>query len=129
MPGYAVVALNFAYYNFVKTHGALRMTPAMAAGIEKSYWTVAELVERCGATWRESVSVHEIFRDQTVWKGEVKVFDLNGHPKAKRCDGWSHPEGENDKGERFVTVLEIPPVESAITAVRASIVADSKRKI
>jgi len=24
------VALNFAYYNFVKAHGALKMTPAMA---------------------------------------------------------------------------------------------------
>ncbi len=44
----AAVALNFAYYNFCKTHGALRMTPAMAAGIESSHWTVAELVERCG---------------------------------------------------------------------------------
>jgi len=44
----AAVALNFAYYNFIKTHKAIRMTPAMAAGIEKSHWTVAELVERCG---------------------------------------------------------------------------------
>jgi len=44
----AAVALNFAYYNFIKTHGAIRMTPAMAAGVEKSHWTVAELVERCG---------------------------------------------------------------------------------
>src|SRR5476651_1790592 len=44
----AAVALNFAYYNFVKTHGAIRMTPAMAAGIEKSHWTVAELVKNCG---------------------------------------------------------------------------------
>lgn len=44
----AAVALNFAYYNFCKRHGALRMTPAMAAGIEPSQWTVAELVERCG---------------------------------------------------------------------------------
>jgi hypothetical protein len=42
------VALNFAYYNFVKTHGAIRMTPAQAAGVEQSAWTVAELVERCG---------------------------------------------------------------------------------
>jgi hypothetical protein len=24
------------------------MTPAMAAGVENSHWTVAELVERCG---------------------------------------------------------------------------------
>ena len=45
---HAAVALNFAYYNFVKTHGALRMTPAMAAGIGNSHWTVEELVKRCG---------------------------------------------------------------------------------
>jgi hypothetical protein len=44
----AAVSLNFAYYNFVKFHGAIRMTPAMAAGVESSAWTVAELVERCG---------------------------------------------------------------------------------
>jgi hypothetical protein len=44
----AAVALNFAYYNFCKVHRAIRCTPAMEAGIEKSHWTVAELVERCG---------------------------------------------------------------------------------
>jgi IS1 family transposase len=44
----AAVALNFAYYNFCKTHKALRMTPAMAAGIESSHWTVADLVRNCG---------------------------------------------------------------------------------
>jgi IS1 family transposase len=44
----AAVALNFAYYNFVKTNKAIRMTPAMAAGVENSFWTVAELIERCG---------------------------------------------------------------------------------
>jgi len=44
----AAIALNLAYYNFCKSHGAIRMTPAQAAGIEASAWTVAELVERCG---------------------------------------------------------------------------------
>ena len=44
----AAVALNFAYYNFCKTHNSLRMTPAQAAGVENSAWTVAELIERCG---------------------------------------------------------------------------------
>ena len=44
----AAVALNFAYYNFCKRHGTLRMTPAMAAGVEKSQWSVAELVEHSG---------------------------------------------------------------------------------
>jgi hypothetical protein len=89
--------------------------------------TVSQL-HNCGAIHVSTVPVHEVFRGQTVWRGEVEVFDLTGHPKAKRCYGWSHPEGEDDAGERFVTVLEMPPVVSAVTAVRASIVADSKRK-
>ncbi len=41
----AAVALYFAYYNFVKPHRTLRMTPAMAAGIERDFWTVEKLVE------------------------------------------------------------------------------------
>ncbi len=41
----AAVALHFAYYNFVKRHGSLRMTPAMFAGIERDFWTVGDLVE------------------------------------------------------------------------------------
>jgi len=45
---HAAVSLNFAYYNLCKRHGAIRMTPAQAAGVENSAWTVAELVERCG---------------------------------------------------------------------------------
>src|SRR6266446_5167238 len=41
----AAVALHFAYYNFVRTNGSLKMTPAMAAGVARSFWTVADLVE------------------------------------------------------------------------------------
>jgi IS1 family transposase len=41
----AAVALHFAYYNFVKRHITLRATPAMAAGIERDFWTVGNLVE------------------------------------------------------------------------------------
>lgn len=41
----AAVGLHFAYYNFVKRHGTLRMTPAMAAGVTPSFWSVADLVE------------------------------------------------------------------------------------
>jgi IS1 family transposase len=41
----AAVALNFAYYNFVKIHGAIRCTPAMAAGVSPNIWKVSDLVE------------------------------------------------------------------------------------
>jgi len=44
----AAVAVNFVYDSFVKTHGALRTTPAMAAGMDKSHWKMTGLIERCG---------------------------------------------------------------------------------
>lgn len=42
----AAVGLHFAAYNFVKRHNSLRMTPAMALGIENDFWSYADLVER-----------------------------------------------------------------------------------
>ncbi len=40
----AAIGLHLAYYNFVKTHSTVRCTPAMAAGVESSAWTVADLI-------------------------------------------------------------------------------------
>jgi hypothetical protein len=48
---------------------------------------------------------------------------LDSAPKAEKNYGWSHNQGENDAGERLVTVLEIPPVESTETAVKMAIAA------
>ena len=39
------VALHFAHYNFVRVHKSLRITPAMAAGVEDRLWSLQELVE------------------------------------------------------------------------------------
>lgn len=41
----AAVALHFAYYNFVKRHNTLRCTPAMAAGVTGTFWSVGDLLE------------------------------------------------------------------------------------
>ena len=38
------VALHFMYYNFVRIHKTLRMTPAMGAGISDKVWEVEDLV-------------------------------------------------------------------------------------
>jgi hypothetical protein len=83
-------------------------------------------VDSCGAIWRETMPVHEVFQGKTVWQDNVEVFDLHGHAKAKRAYAWSHREGKNDEGERFFTALEIAPVESAVTAVRVQNVKDIK---
>jgi hypothetical protein len=38
----ANLALFFAYYNFVKIHRTIRCTPAMAAGIARAPWSMAD---------------------------------------------------------------------------------------
>lgn len=38
------VALHFMYYNFVKIHSTLRMTPAMAAGVTDKLWEIDDIV-------------------------------------------------------------------------------------
>jgi IS1 family transposase len=38
------VALHYAYYNFVKIHQTLRVTPAMAAGVTDRLWSIEDLV-------------------------------------------------------------------------------------
>jgi hypothetical protein len=88
--------------------------------------TVSQL-HNCGALWRETVPVPEIFDGKTIWQWDVEVFDLNGHPRAKRAYAWGHLDGEHDERTRFVAVLEIPPVNSPEAAVRLQIVKDYKK--
>ena len=78
----------------------------------------------CQAVYLETVPVVEEFQGKTIWQGDVEVFDLEGHPKATRGYGWSHVTGEHDQGRRYFTILELPPVDSPQTAVKAAIMSE-----
>jgi hypothetical protein len=43
------LALYFMFYNFVRQHKTLRTSPAMAAGISKTLWTMEDIAERIEA--------------------------------------------------------------------------------
>ncbi|HEX4199272.1 MAG TPA: IS1 family transposase [Caulobacteraceae bacterium] len=43
------LALYFAFYNFVRIHKTLKVTPAMAAGISATLWTMEDIAERIEA--------------------------------------------------------------------------------
>jgi len=75
-----------------------------------------EHLHNCGAIHRKTVPVHEIFQGKTVWQGDVEVFELTEHPKAKRCYGWTYGEPEE-----FITILELPPVTDAKSAVKVGV--------
>jgi hypothetical protein len=79
---------------------------------------VVESLHECKAIHIGNEPVREYFRDEIVWDGRVEVFALTGHPKASTAYGWGYEDGGETK---YVTVLEIPPVEDARTAVRVAI--------
>ena len=83
-----------------------------------------EVMHHCKARHEQSVPIVEMFGQKTVWEGVVESFAITGHPKAKRCYAWSFLEGNEP---RYITVLEIPPVESPQTAVRAAIVSKAQK--
>jgi hypothetical protein len=78
----------------------------------------------CAASPVETVEVEEIYLGKTVWQGEVEVFELAGHPRAKRCYAWGLPDELGIL--QIVTVLEIPPVNSALMAVRVALASGAR---
>jgi hypothetical protein len=79
----------------------------------------------CESLHVKSVPVKEVFKGETAWKGTVEVFDLVGHPKAKRAYAWTYRDGDQNK---TITVLGVPPVDSPESAVKVAIASKAQRK-
>ena len=76
----------------------------------------------------ESVPVKETFQGKTIWEGVVEVFELIGHPKAPKVYAWAHDTDDPTQPRKHVTVLHIPPITSAVAAVRAAIVQEFRNR-
>lgn len=79
----------------------------------------------CASKYVASVTVDECFegfRGKVSWQCEVIVFELVDHPKARRVYAWSNKDEANNSS-RHVIVLEVPPINSACTAVAAAMAA------
>ena len=143
----AAIGLHSGYYNLVKRHGTIRMTPALKAGVVTKLWSTADLVEAalsrmttdverlraaikrlhgCDSAHAASVPDTESFQGHPVWDGVVEVFTLSGHPTTDTCYAWSYQH--YDGQERYFAVLKMPPVASPETAVRAAIMSELKQR-
>jgi len=78
----------------------------------------------CESQYLETVPVKEVFQGKIIWWGDVEVFQIRGHPKAKRAYAWSHFTGTSDRGTRYVAVLDLPPVGSPQTAVKTAVMSE-----
>jgi hypothetical protein len=79
---------------------------------------------QCSALYLRTQLVDLTVRGKTLWVGDVEIYAIAGHRKAKCCYAWKHRDGKKDQGASIVTVLEIPPVDSPQAAVRACIGSD-----
>ncbi len=97
-------------------------TCSLSANVATSQLRQAvEGLHSCRATLREVAFVREECQGQAVWEGDVRVFDLEGHPTATAAYAWSDPVPGSDR-RRFYAVLHEGPIQSPADAVRASIV-------
>jgi hypothetical protein len=69
----------------------------------------------CQLVGRERV--HETFEGETVWEGEVLIFDLMDNNLSTRCYAW-------EVDGQVTAVLHTGPIDSPLKAVQASILAD-----
>ncbi|WP_210211877.1 IS1 family transposase [Mesorhizobium sp. M1B.F.Ca.ET.045.04.1.1] len=56
------VALHFMYYNFVRIHKTLRVTPAMAAGVADKLWEIGDIIALIEAKEAEKPMVRGPYR-------------------------------------------------------------------
>jgi len=42
---FAIAALNTCWYNFTQINSAVRMSPAMACGLEQRLWVIGDIVK------------------------------------------------------------------------------------
>lgn len=96
--------------------------------MEKEVEELRHHVERLlgsAASFLETVSVIEKYKEKTVWQGMVYVYRLAGHPGTDKCYAWYSDNPQTGK-RKYYAVLHIPPIDSPEKAVRASIVHDHK---
>jgi hypothetical protein len=86
-------------------------------------------IHGCPSQHLETVRVHEVVVDRTVWEGDVEVFAVLGHPRAQRCFAWVPDHGPEGEPIRLFAVLETKLLRTALDAVKFVRVARSAELI
>jgi len=75
----------------------------------------------------EAVPVAERFRELPDWRGTVYVFDLAGHPEAKRAYAWMNVDV---RGKRTPSaVLHVGVISGPGSALRAALVTEYRARM
>jgi hypothetical protein len=100
-------------------------TPPYIAGLAR---VILEL-HACPSQHIETVHVQEEAGGKVVWEGDVEVFVLSDHPRAKRCFAWMSERDVEGQRVRFFAVLETTVIRTALDAVKFAHVAQNAELI
>ena len=76
------------------------------------------------STWIQTTFVGEYSGRETIWEGNVEVFQLTDHPTAKLCYAWIEHLANKEVTN---AILGVPPVATAYDAVDAYLEARAKQ--
>jgi hypothetical protein len=69
--------------------------------------------------FHQSVRVAKWNGNASSWDGMVHVFNVSGHPTARRAFAWSSPIA-GSQGSRYFAVLQSPRIKTPHDAARAA---------
>ncbi len=90
--------------------------------LQRAIWDL----QRLDADHVESVPVHEKFQGETIWQGTVETFRVRNVPHAEFVYAWTYTD--DDGRLQHVAVLGVPPINSALDAVRAYVMAQIEKQ-
>jgi len=94
--------------------------PTMPPAEKRDFQRILAELYGCESTYEGCATVAARWGHENGRDGVINLFALVGHATAARCYAWRQHDSVK---WRYVTVLEIPPVDSAETAVRAAMAA------
>jgi len=79
----------------------------------------------CESRHLRTVPIIEMFAGVIVFDGPVEMFELIGHPAARRC--YAFQLDYDGHRSRSFALLELPPIESALKAVQVAVAEGSHK--
>jgi len=81
---------------------------------------------KCVALHARTVTIKDILAG-APWEGNVEIYDLVGHARARRCYAWGVLEERESETWDITTVLELPPVSSPADAVTMALAEENAK--
>lgn len=86
-------------------------------------------IHGCPSDHWDTVHVREILGETVIWEGDVEIFYVFGHPRARRCFAWVSDRAQFGRPVRFFAVLDSTLVRTPEDAVKYARISESANLI